>query len=76
MPFPDWLLWYLPAIFLFNLLVVWLVIRRSSPDTSDDDTPGGGRIQCPDCQTENDARFQFCRSCLEELPKGRIGQAV
>lgn len=73
MPVPEYFLWYFPAILLFNLVVVWYVIRRSSLDRdADDDSGGSGGIRCPECQAENDAWFQFCGSCLEELPKKKI----
>lgn len=69
MPVPSWFLWYLPVILLANLLFVWYVIQRSDVKReNDDDGPGRGTVRCPECSNENEARFQFCRSCLTELP--------
>lgn len=68
MPIPPWFILYFIAVLAANLLVVWIVIRRTALDTdADDDGTGRGRVRCPECETENDARFQFCESCLEDL---------
>ena len=68
MPIPEWFLLYFPVILAFNLLVVWLVIKRTSYTPDEGDEEGGrGRVACPECGTENEARFQFCESCLTDL---------
>lgn len=68
MPIPEWFVLYFAAVLVGNLIVVWLVIRRTSLDTGEDDEEGGrGRVRCPECNAENEARFQFCESCLGEL---------
>lgn len=73
MVIPTWFIGYFLAILGFNLLVVWLVIRRTAIDRDDTDEPGGGIVRCEACGEENEGRFQFCQSCLNELPKKPVG---
>lgn len=37
--------------------------RNSSSSTAD-----GATVACPDCGTENDQGYRYCRSCVAELP--------
>lgn len=76
MPLPEWLLWYLPAIFLFQLLIVWYVIKRSgrAGETTRGTPVERESITCPRCETENQASYRFCRSCVEELPRDGLGK--
>ena len=69
MVIPTWFIGYFVAILGFNLLVVWLVIRRTAVDRDSADEPGGGIVKCESCDTENEGSFLFCESCLEELPR-------
>lgn len=72
MPIPEWFIPYFAVVLVANLLVVWVVIRRTAVDRDADDESGGrGRVRCPECDTENEAWYQFCESCLDELPSAR-----
>lgn len=74
LPIPEWFLGYFAVILLANLLVVWIVIRRTSLDPeADDESPGGGQVRCPECDTSNEARFRFCESCLHDLSEREGG---
>ncbi len=54
---------------LLGLLVLGYVLRRraqggavpSQPPTAD-------VVRCPECETENERGYRFCRRCLSELP--------
>lgn len=68
MPVPLTYVAYFMAVLVANLVVVWLVIKRTSLDRGSEDEAGGeGRVRCPECGRENDAWYQFCESCLEDL---------
>lgn len=37
---------------------------------------GGEIVSCPDCGIENEAGYQFCRSCVSELPGSTLPSSM
>lgn len=62
-----------------NALAALYVYRRvrggdASTRGDVDDTEeyrDGDAVSCPDCGTENEYGYRFCRNCVAELPGGR-----
>lgn len=73
MPIPEWFAGYLIGIIALQLLFFWYLIRRSDRSTDDDGGPAGKHVECPECSETNKSSYQFCRSCVEELPGGFDG---
>lgn len=76
--------WVYGSMFAISLLYLLALLyfyrartRRTSLSVVGDDTsePADGHIEgdtetvaCPDCGTENEPGYRFCRSCVGELP--------
>lgn len=47
-------------------------------DGTDDGTASRDRpsVTCPECGTENDQEFTYCRDCVAELPGSDLFEAV
>lgn len=67
------------AVVAANLVLGYYVYRLGgrSPVTSNDGGDAGERpivdpetdvVECPDCGTDNDLGYRFCRNCVNELP--------
>lgn len=75
--FPEWQLGLLAAAALVNVVASYWVYRtvdRPADDTASADRvdPAARTVVCPECETENDLGYRYCRSCVAELP-GAMG---
>jgi hypothetical protein len=72
----QWQLGLLMGALVLHLLAIGLAYRQRGgslePSTG---TPGRSVvdrdvevIECPECDTENDLGYRYCRSCVSELP--------
>lgn len=64
------------AVTVVNLLVglaLWRRLRtvgRESDPRTTSRVRSDGVVDCPSCETTNEAGYRLCRSCLAELPAG------
>lgn len=82
MPVDQWHIGVLTAAILVNTLLVgaaYYASRKMADATAREaQAAAGGQehvdrddgiVTCPDCGTENEYGYRFCRSCVGELPK-------
>lgn len=61
----QWLLWLVLGLTAAHTLVVYLAYRRRDDQS---EYVGADSVACPDCGTENDPGYRYCRACVAELP--------
>lgn len=67
----------LAALVAFHLLTAALAYRlrptaadaRSTTVENPEEYVDGDSVVCPDCETENERGYRFCRACVAELPR-------
>lgn len=76
-----WVYGLLAAVIVLQLVLSYLYVARtrepepaSTPDIETEIEhdrsfdADAETITCPDCGTQNNSTYQFCRNCVEELP--------
>lgn len=75
MPGDAWLYAAVAVVLGGHLLALaYLAMARETPPWASAESTGesGGAVgvcACPECGTENDADYRFCRQCVAELPR-------
>lgn len=71
MSLSQWLLALLVGLVAIETLAVVAAHRWGDGAQSEDETAvdtTAGVVECPDCGTENEIDYRYCRACVNELP--------
>ena len=65
-----WLYVALFALVAVQLVVIYLNLAAQRDRNAGDDAvdASADAVTCPDCGTENEREYRFCRRCVGELP--------
>lgn len=75
----DWVYIAIALLFGIHLVVLAYAFRGGSATgvatprngrSEPADAPGDDTVRCPNCATQNEHGYRFCRECLAELPGG------
>jgi len=71
LPGGTWMYGALAGLAALNVVVTLVLARRLNGSSAGD----GGPVDCPECGTENEGGYQYCRVCAAELPGAGAGGA-